>query len=262
MPRLTSLGIKVGARKVDCERYLPDVGDWEETNVLWDFGNGWLICEDRTPYDRKLMAKLTLTCLGSGELYEALWPGDSRPDDAYWAAIAEDLRAQTHKSYDTKYYRDYHGKKWDSWIEKMVKNLLENKKRLGRPPSIYRIGHVRDPKGRPRAAILLGLAKYCEGSAASSNVQGRFLPYRQARDLAQEHPIVLDKLEWHVLECRIGTGNGAPAHIMSRVCQWYAEATGKWDEKAYKSHNPQHYGKYVDNSITPEVLTKLKIQTA
>lgn len=225
MARLTSLGIKVGARKVDCEKYMPDPGDWEETNVIWDFGDGWLICEDRTPYDRKLMAKLTLTCIGSGEVYDRMWPGEVK-DAAYWARETEAL---TEKYVKGRYFMS------DEAAKSAAEEEISYKKAVKCSP-VYRMMHVRDPKQRPRAAILLCMAEIADGT---KKLPGEYLGYIKGRDLAQTHPIILDDIAWHVLECRIGTGNGAPTAIMTRICQWYAEATGQWDEKAYQEAKPQ-----------------------
>src|SRR5687767_10072538 len=86
-------GFNMGARKIDCEEYLPEPGDWEETNVLFDFGDGWLVCEDRTEYDRRLMAKLTKTCIGTSGYITRCFPGIS--EDEFWESRRQQFRKST-----------------------------------------------------------------------------------------------------------------------------------------------------------------------
>lgn len=214
-----SPGQKVGARKVDAESYIPEPGDWEETNIIWDFGDGWLICDNQTEYDRRLTATLTLTCVAS--LNSQCLPFD---EEGYMRS----REIQTRRNYDTPYYENLKGR---NWIEEKIQTLLkEDIRRSGKDP-VYKILHVRDPEGRPRACVLAALWS-CIPSKGGKAPFG-YYPYLDSDDLGQSHPIIIDGQEFMILEVRIGTGKAAPWAVEDRVVQWYAESTGEWDEDAY-----------------------------
>lgn len=247
-------GIKIGARKVNCEEYTPDVGYWEETNVVWDFGDGWTICEDKTSHDRKLTAFLTKTCLGSGEVYDAMV--SDIPDEDYWAQIEKEAVLHAETLWRTPYYEKLYSKRE---LKKKIKTTTEaqirNLRQRGRPEGLYRMMHLRDPENRPRACILLLKAEYF-GKSQTKN--GWYVGYSNSRDLGQTHPIKLGGQEWHVLECRIGTGNSCPVFALERIAHWYAEATGQWDQEAFEKQNPTTYQAVEHGHPTKEQLELLR----
>lgn len=187
--------------KVDAESYIPPVGDWEETNVVWDFGDGWLICEDRTEYDRRLMAKLTLTCVAT--LINQCEPGESE----------DVVKARTRKSYA---YMD------DAGFEREWGYI----KQSGGAAKHYKLLHVRDPEGRPMACILM----IKKASLDNPKVN---LSYGRSNDLGQTSAIEIDGEPYMISECRLGTGKSAPMAVEERIIQWYTAVTGQWNEEAY-----------------------------
>lgn len=196
-------------RKVDAEVYMPDPGDWEETNIIHDFGDGWLICEDRTEYDRRLMAKLTLTCVTS--LIPHCDPGPNLEE------YKQNIIA--------KYERTYG--KGSKIAEQEAKYELSNLPKSGWDHLWYKLAHVRDPESRPRTCILL--AK----KAILDDPKKRRLMQYISDDLGQAAPIILDGEEYMIEECRIGTGKAAPMAVEERIIEWYKEVTGIWNEESY-----------------------------
>lgn len=189
--------------KVDAESYIPPVGDWEETNIIWDFGDGWLICEDRTEYDRRLMAKLTLTCVAN--LIPQCDPGE--PEEVMLARLRR-------TSYS--YMSDAQWKKESGYL-----------KQSGGTKKHYKLLHVRDPEGRPMTCILM-VKKSSVDDPVKNNIQ-----YGRQSDLGQTATIELDGEPYILGECRLGTGKAAPMHVEERIIQWFTAVTGKWNEEAY-----------------------------
>ena len=207
--------------KVDAESYIPPVGDWEETNVVWDFGDGWLICEDRTEYDRRLMAKLTLTCVAN--LIPQCEPGE--PEEVMLARLRK-------TSYS--YMSDAQWKRESGYL-----------KQSGGSAKHYKLLHVRDPEGRPMTCILM--VKKASFDNPKVNLQ-----YGRSNDLGQTGAIELDGEPYMISECRLGTGKAAPMAVEERIIQWYTAVTGQWNEEAYlhRAVTRQHYAAITTHPAT------------
>lgn len=222
MGKKAGAGYSVGAKKIDVEEYLPEPGDWEETNVIFDFGDGWLICEDRTTYDRKLMAVLTKTCVGNFKTY---YPPPSEEE------ITRDLDEMWEKN--LQWYKNMGEKA----LETEKASFFRSRRTQYNAPAVHRLFHVRDPEGRPRACILAIRADW-----ETQKKPGQIPPaYTTSRDLAQKHPINIEGMDCHICEVRLGTGRTAPVEALARVVHWYKEATGEWDQKAFEKHDPAPY---------------------
>ena len=224
MPTATT-GHKAGGKKVDAETYMPDPGDWEETNIIWDFGDGWLICEDRTEYDRRLMAKLTLTCV-AGLIPRCI------PD-----ASGLTLEEKEAKEWERL------NKMYPHMTESQLKRELAYWRQSLREP-IFKLMHVRDPEQRPRSCILLATENLWSNPDLMRNAQ-----YANSDDLGQSYPVTLEDGEFRICEVRIGTGKAAPMEAEERVIQWYQAATGRWNEEAYlkKLTERQEYAAITDH---------------
>lgn len=229
------IGHKAGAKKVDVETYLPKPGDWEETNIIWDFGDGWLICEDRTEYDRRLMAKLTLTCV-SGLIPRCI------PDNS----------GLTYKEKEAK-ERERLKNLYPTITERDLKVELSYWRKSLKEP-IYKLMHVRDPEQRPRSCILLATERIWEDPDLMRNAQ-----YVRSNDLGQSFPVTLEDGKFRVCEVRIGTGKAAPMAVEERVIQWYQAVTGTWNEEAYlyRQIDRQMYGAFT-NHPTDEALNEFR----
>jgi len=254
------LGFKVGARKVDVEEYLPEPGDWEDTVVRHEFEDGWKIVEDVTTYDRKLMAKLTMTCVGGNTYLERCFPGI---DEATWWA---EKKANFYKLHDTPQQRAIHvryndkkdplkeyedifsanahrkpkhkGLSFEKWLdaywawqEKQTK-LTSGPYGSGPPKPAYRLMHIEDPEGRPRSCILLAHMEAVTKQSAS---------YCNSNDLGQVPPIVIDGEPFRILEVRIGTGNSAPEAVLPYAVEWYQSCVGVWDQEAFEKAKTPRY---------------------
>lgn len=203
MPVKTGIGKKAGAKKVDAESYIPPIGDWEETNIIYDFGDGWLICEDRTEYDRRLMAKLTLTCVST------LIPqctGDETPEEAKAKLRKTQYAYMTDQQFESEW--------------RYIKGQYKEK--------VYKLLHVRDPEGRPMSCILM-----IKKSVKDDPNKMRGHHYGASNDLGQSAGIELDGELYCICEVRLGTGKTGPLHVEDRVIQWFQAATGTWNEEAY-----------------------------
>lgn len=208
MPPLKA-GIKRGAKKVDAESYIPNPGDWEETNILHDFGDGWLICEDRTEYDRRLMAKLTLTCVAG--LIPQCYPG---------VPLEEQLERKIQALIKTGYTEKQAKVEAAYWAK--------SRKATGEDRQHYKLAHVRDPEGRPMSCILMA-----RKSEVDSPKPGLRLQYADSNDLGQSAGVEIDGDKWIICEVRLGTGKAGPRAAEERVIEWFTAATGGFNEEAY-----------------------------
>jgi hypothetical protein len=257
------LGFKVGARKIDVEEYLPDVGDWEDTVVLHEFEDGWKIVEDETTYDRKLMAKLTKTCVGGQTYLDMAFP--AKDPDVWWAekeqrfkVITEDqgrarkrfaeiksgksqeYRAPNHFGIKGIYMSDF--ELFEDWLEaKWQRQKAEMNQIGGAPLPVYRYLHVEDPEGRPRACVFVALMDAVERKGKYARINNA--AYLKSNDLGQKPPIELppDGNKWRILEVRLGTGNAAPVEPLQYVIEWYQLLTGTWDQEAFEKHEAARY---------------------
>lgn len=272
-------GFNMGARQIDCEEYMPEPGDWEETNVLFDFGDGWLICEDRTTYDRKLMAKLTKTCIGTPSYINACFPVMS--EDEWWAFKRSELiRFNSEKAWKQRHSREgleamvekygpntYAGQDAaarlktlgdsDPTYDEFIDGLLAQEKRLanggtrgyGPPQPLYRMGHVRDPEGRPRAAILFVRADAISGCPGYNPKLAA--NYANSNDLGQDGFFNIEGVDFRMVEVRLGTGRTGPREALERCAIFYQEVVGKWDQEAFeKVRGAQYLGVNVNEDLS------------
>jgi hypothetical protein len=260
----------MGARQIDCNEYLPDIGDWEETNILFDFGDGWLVCEDRTDYDRRLMAKLTKTCIGTPNYINACFPPVS--EEKFWESRYKHFRDRLPEekwvtlysraaiekkieqySYD-RYYQDSLKRQlaelndndtYEAYIEKQVaaERKMANGKVYGYGPPVplYRFGHIRDPEGRPMACILFIRADAIKGCPGYESGKFPNASYSTSNDLGQRGFINIEGQDFRIVEVRLGTGRTAPREGLERAAIFYREVVGEWDQEAFEKVNPPMY---------------------
>jgi hypothetical protein len=210
-------GQKVGGKKVDAETYIPEPGDWEEPKVIFDFEDGWTITEAVTEYDRRLMAKLTLTCVSS--LIPMCDPSPSYEDQL------------------TAFKAKIEGK---GYTERQMKDMLSNFEIDHRnKPKAYKLLYARDPENRPMSCILM-----VKKEVLDDPNKKRGLSYADSNDLGQSAAIELDGELYCISEVRLGTGKTGPLHVEDRVIQWFQAATGTWNEEAYldKQTDRRSYG--------------------
>lgn len=256
------MGFKAGARKINCEEYLPEPGDWEDTLVRHEFKDGWKIVEDVTTYDRKLMAKLTMTCVGGQPYIDRCFPGIS--EEEWWAQKRENfIRQYDHPTFRSRfetyhdkkkrkaaikadpYYATYFGrdgangiyfkdfKTFEEWVEAVWQRQKVVYKLAKVPTPVYRLMHIEDPEGRPRACMLLvHISKAHKGSSVA---------YGTSNDLGQKDPIEIDGEPFRIAEVRLGTGDSAPKKVLPYAVAWYQHCTGTWDQEAFEKHKPQKY---------------------
>lgn len=247
----TTPGHTVGAKKVDADEYMPEPGDWEETNVVCDLGRGWLICDQKTNYDIRLTASLTMTCVGSYLEQRKIVPFDE-------AAWEEMTRARIRRTCDTPLAKKGHSGllSYERWLDKCAEDGLKHERTMfnsmGAP--CHKILHLRDPKGRPRLCILMCLEEAIASLGTPARSRWR-VEYCDSNDFGQEHPFVIDDLRFRLLEARIGTGGGPPKAMEKYVIKWYRKATGMFDTKLYEEAvtKRKNYAAYMHNPSPDQI---------
>lgn len=191
--------------------YELEPGEWEESNIIYEFEDGWSIREDKTDNDRTLLAKLTRTCVTS--LVTFCYP-------------EHPLLTKRRDEMVTKYGHDpklkgYYTAKYEPF---------------------YRLMHLECPERKAHVCIVLGRASIVDNPNKRINFQ-----YSASSDLGKQPPITLDGEGWYCIETRIGTGHRAPEYGMERICKWWAEVCdGKWDQESYDKTHVTYYEEIKD----------------
>lgn len=230
--------LALGSRKINCETYNPDPVDWEETNAVYEWEDGWKVCIDETEHDLRANFKGTYVCCAG--FMHLRHPLSQETIDKHEARITAEMEGMAA-------LREKNGAEpldEDTLRENTVARLRreDHTFRTALPgEGIFKFGHFRDPEGRPRSCIVMARVDAIDKTGAFEGWQGH-APYCYSRDLGQTHPIKLPEGNlYHVLEIRIGTGSTCPQEVMERAMEWYANSTGEWDQAAFENYQPEYY---------------------
>lgn len=191
----------------------PIVGEWEEQNVVYDFGDGWKVVEDKTEKDLFTLGKITKNCIGAG------WYSKLLPAPENEAEVRErSIRAQ----WETPSNIELRGREW---VEQMIAGALK-------VPTVrqYKILHLEDEERRPYAAIILGEKVAVEGGCT----------YASYRDLGQETCVELDGILFKLLQATWTTAWVPPVAFERLPIWWKEKSDGEWDEDAFQSKVDQY----------------------
>lgn len=199
--------------------YVPQVVEFDEPVLLYEYEDGWKILELRTAEDLNKVGKSTKNCIGSGWTNKILTP---ECDDTEATAAAE---ATARACWDKPENRARLG---DAWVEARVRECVGYTTTTRQ----YKIGALVNAEGGVVAALMLGEKNAMAGGAS----------YAGYRDLGQETTITLDGWEFYLLQATYGTA-WMPEQVGQRLAIWWKSLTDSWDEEAFQKsvakYNPR-----------------------
>lgn len=250
------LGTRPSNKSVNADEYMPPSCDFDglSDEPVYTFSNGWTLRDARTKHDQRLMARATLTCVGGMRLYDGppLTPPTPEEVEVERERLTDEGRKMFFKKEGMPGFNEvFANERLGEHVESHLRRFKARNSKAGSIKLLY----VCDDENRPRCCVYMALVKGLNREEGYDRVD-----YGSSRDLSQEHPVMVEGEEWHLVEARLGTGAHPPKVCEPLLVEWYENVTGKFDHDAYEKGKAkrQYYGAVGSATISASELQTIR----